>query len=152
MVCKLTSVNFTQLCLRGSACAFAFCLAISVSSAQPRADASAPPQNSDTPCTPLGLMESDGPPLLVEVRDEFGPYRADQVTMLSDSSGWPLITLACHGPRDIFRRPPGTYRVMAFVGDVRSQEITINVPPEGTEVTLMLEPAPGRLVNSPALD
>jgi hypothetical protein len=82
-------------------------------------------------------------PLAIEVTDEYGPYRSDHVVMVSDISGLPLVTLACSGPHDAVVLSPGSYRVMAFVSDVRSEEVTVNVPPAGTSVALKLEPAPG---------
>jgi hypothetical protein len=112
----------------------------------------ATPPNIAAACGMARPSAAAGAPLTVEVRDEFGPYRSDQVTMVSDSNGLPLVTLTCDGALSSFRLAPGIYRVMAFVGEVGSMEFTVNVPPEGTKVSLRLESAPGRVVNSPALD
>ena len=113
-----------------------------------------PPAAKDVAvCGPVSQRAAQGDaPLSVEVRDRFGPFRADQVVMVSDSAGSPIVTLACDGPSDLFRVAPGSYRVEAFVGVVRSKEVTVNVPPAGARVALTLEPAPNLPVNSPALD
>ena len=94
-------------------------------------------------CAASAPIENASAPLVVEVSDEYGPYRGDHVVMVSDSSGLPLVTLACTGPHDAVVLAPGSYRVMAFIHDVRSQELVVNVPPNGTSVALKLEPAPG---------
>jgi hypothetical protein len=110
------------------------------------------PQDNMAACTPQGQRQGAGAPLRVEVRDQFGPYRSDQVVTVSAMNGLPLVTLACSGPVDAFRLAPGSYRVQAFVGDVRSPEVALNVPPSGTRVVLNLQPAPNLVTNSPALD
>ena len=111
-----------------------------------------PPQNDVTACTREAHRTGAASSLAVEVRDGFGLYRGDQVVLLSDGSGLPLLTLACDGPSDEFRLLPGSYRVQAFVGDVRSTEIAVNVPPEGARVTLTLQRAPNMTVNSSNVD
>jgi hypothetical protein len=111
-----------------------------------------PPQDNMTACTPQGQRGGAGSSLRVEVRDQFGPYRSDQVVTVSAMNGLPLVTLACSGPVDVFRLTPGSYRVLAFVGDMRSPEVALNVPPSGSRVVLTLQPAPNLTTNSPAVD
>jgi hypothetical protein len=111
-----------------------------------------PPQDNLIACTPQAQRQGAGAPLRVEVRDQFGPYRSDQVVTVSAMNGLPLVTLACSGPVDVFRLAPGSYRVQASVGDVRSPEVALNVPPSGSRVALTLQPAPNLTTNSPALD
>jgi hypothetical protein len=107
-----------------------------------------PPQNTVEGCQGSGSPRDIGAPLEVQVRDQFGPYRGDQVVMISDLAGKPLVTLACDGPLDQFRLQPGSYRVQAFVGNVRSAEVAINVPPGGTSVALTIMPAPNQTFDS----
>jgi hypothetical protein len=111
-----------------------------------------PAQDNMTACAPQGQREGAGSPLRVQVRDQFGPYRSDQVVTVSAMNGLPLVTLACNGAVDVFRLAPGSYRVQAFVGDVRSPEVALNVPPSGSRVVLTLQPAPNLTTNSPAID
>src|SRR5258705_9309335 len=98
---------------------------------------------TDGNCVASAPLRDASSPLTIEVTDEYGPYRSDHVVLVSDSSGWPLVTLACTGPHDVVLLAPGSYRVMAFVYDVRSQELPVNVPPAGMRVALKLERAPG---------
>jgi len=111
-----------------------------------------PPQDNMTACTPQAQREGAVSPLGVEVRDEFGPYRSDQVVTVSAMNGMPLVTLTCDGSLDVFRLAPGSYRVQAFVGDLHSPEVALNVPPAGARVVLMLQSPPNRTTNSPAID
>ena len=111
-----------------------------------------PPQNNVAGCSGGGSGWDLGAPLQVQVRDQFGPYRGDQVVMVSDLTGLPLVTLACDGPMDQIRLRPGSYRVQAFVGDVRSPEVAVNVPATGASVALTITPAPNQLFNSPNID
>jgi hypothetical protein len=99
-----------------------------------------PPQDVVNACAPTA--ERPDLALHVEVQDQFGPYRAGETVMVSAMDGLPLVTLNCEGPWANFRLAPGTYRVMAFIGDQHSDEVTVNVPPGGTQVALKLEPPP----------
>jgi hypothetical protein len=111
-----------------------------------------PPQNTVEGCQGGGSSRDIGAPLTVQVRDEFGPYRGDQVVMISDLTGKPLVTLACDGPTDQFRLQPGSYRVQAFVGNVRSNEVAVNVQASGAAVAVTITPAPNQPFDSPNLD
>lgn len=106
-------------------------------------DRPVPPQNPYAACTPESIAQGPGAPLTVEVRDSSGPFRADQVVTVSDLSGWPVVTVGCNGPFDIFHLNPGSYRVVASVGKWRSEEVTVTVPPNGARITLTLKPPPG---------
>jgi hypothetical protein len=99
-----------------------------------------PPQDLVSACAPTAAASDLA--LHVEVQDQFGPYRAGETVMVSAIDGLPLVTLNCEGPWANFRLAPGTYRVMAFIGDQHSNEVTVNVPPGGTQVALKLEPPP----------
>jgi hypothetical protein len=61
-------------------------------------------------------------------------------------NGFPLVALNCDGPWANFTLEPGRYKVMAFLGPLRSGEIEVDVPPAGTAVTLTLDPAPNSQV------
>lgn len=102
--------------------------------------------------SPGRITAVKGAPLTVEVMDQFGPYGSDQVTMVSDTHGMPLLTAACDGPISVFQLPAGDYRVQSFVGDVRSAEVAVNVPPAGKHVALMLDRPSNMPVNSTAMD
>src|SRR5262249_59985982 len=65
--------------------------------------------------------------------------------MVSDTNGQPLATLICDGPYAHFRLTPGTYRVFAFTGYTQSDEFAVNVPPDGSQVTLTLRPPTDQL-------
>jgi hypothetical protein len=108
-----------------------------------------PPQNNIAGCVGGGSARDVGAPLEVQVRDQFGPYRGDQVVMVSDLTGLPVVTLACDSPVDQIRLRPGSYRVQAFVGDVRSAEVAVNVPARGASVALTIIPAPNQPYDSP---
>jgi hypothetical protein len=100
----------------------------------------APPQNNLAGCSGRGAADDIGASLEVQVRDRYGPYRGEQVVMVSEMSGQPVVTLACNGPADQFRLRPGAYRVVAFVaGAVRSPEVVVNVPASGTSVSLTMD-------------
>jgi hypothetical protein len=109
------------------------------------AEAAADPASGIAACEPRGSMK--GASLSVEVDDEFGPYRSDQVVQVSDLTGKPLLSLACNGPNDLFRLAPGAYRVQAFVGETRSPEVAVNVPSAGARVRLTMQRAPNQPVN-----
>ena len=112
-----------------------------------------PPQNVFEGCIGRGSAGDIGAPLEVQVRDRYGPYRGDQVVMISDLNGAPLVTLACNGPADQFRLRPGAYRVVAFVGGaVRSPEMVVNVPAAGTTVALTMHDEPNQSFDTPNLD
>ena len=85
-----------------------------------------------------------GAVLHVEVMDEFGPYRAANTVTVTDMSGHPLVTLDCDGPRANFQVAPGSHRVVASIDQMRSQDVTVDVPRGGTGVTVQLPPEPGR--------
>ena len=121
-------------------------LAATAAFAQPSV---APPQDNVTACLPEGAPS--GPGLQVEVQDEFGPYRAGETVMLSDANGLPLASLTCEGPWANFRLAPGTYRVFAFIGDTQSNELAVNVPPSGSQVTLKLQPRADQVPVPPSL-
>ena len=61
-------------------------------------------------------------------------------------NGSPVVTLNCEGAWANFRLEPGRYKVMAFLGPLRSSEVEVDVPPSGTAVTLTLDPAPNSQV------
>jgi hypothetical protein len=104
-----------------------------------------PPQNNLAGCVGRGSAGDFGAPLEVQVRDRYGPYRGEQVVMVSEMSGQPVVTLACNGPADQFRLRPGAYRVVAFVpGAVRSPEVVVNVPASGTSVSLTMNDEPNQ--------
>ena len=111
-----------------------------------------PPQNNLAGCSGGGSGPEIGAPLQVQVRDQFGPYRGDQVVTVSDLTGLPLVTLACDGAMDQIRLRPGSYRVQAFVGDVRSPEVAVNVPATGASVALTITPAPNQPFDSLNID
>jgi hypothetical protein len=103
-----------------------------------------PPQDVFSACAPNA--EEPRLDLHVEVRDAFGLWRAGESVQVSSSIGFPLAAIHCEGPWVNFRLQPGKYRVMAFLGPLRSAEMEIEVAPSGTVVTLMLEPAPNSRV------
>ena len=108
-----------------------------------------PPQNNFLGCIGHGLPDDPGVPLQVQVSDRYGPYRSDQVVMVSDMSGMPVATLACDGPQVQFRLHPGSYRVVAFVaGAVRSPETVVNVPETGASINLTMDDVPNRTLNT----
>ena len=108
-----------------------------------------PPQNNFLGCIGAGSPDDPGVPLQVQVSDRYGPYRSDQVVMVSDMSGMPVATLACNGPAVQFRLHPGSYRVVAFVaGAVRSPETLVNVPETGASINLTMDDVPNRSINT----
>ena len=108
-----------------------------------------PPQNNFLGCIGRGSPDDPGVPLQVQVSDQFGPYRSDQVVMVSDMSSMPVATLACDGPAVQFRLHPGSYRVVAFVaGAVRSPETVVNVPETGASINLTMDDVPNRTLNT----
>jgi hypothetical protein len=112
-----------------------------------------PPQNNFLGCIGRGSPDDPGVPLYVQVNDRYGPYRSDQVVMVSDMSGMPVATLACDGPAVQFRLHPGSYRVVAFVADaVRSPEITVDVPETGASINLTMHDIPNQSFDTPNLD
>lgn len=112
-----------------------------------------PPQNNFLGCVGRGSPDDPGVPLNVRVSDRYGPYRSDEVVMVSDASGAPVATLACDGPAVQFRLHPGSYRVVAFVGDaVRSPETIVDVPEAGASINLTMEDVPDQSFNTPNLD
>lgn len=138
---------------RAVALAIALCCAGLVPAAAETGNWAVPPQNNITACFGGGTADDAGAPLEVRVRDLFGPYRGDQVVMVSDSNGLPVATLACDGPVDQFRLRPGAYRVMAFVGDAaRSPEVLVDVPPSGASVALTMQDAPNQSFDTPNVD
>jgi hypothetical protein len=112
-----------------------------------------PPQNNFLGCIGAGLPDDPGVPLQVQVSDRYGPYRSDQVVMVSDISGMPVATLACNGPAVQFRLHPGSYRVVAFVGNaVRSPETIVDVPETGALINLTMHDVPNQTFDTPNLD
>jgi len=108
-----------------------------------------PPQNNFLGCIGHSSPDDPGVPLQVQVNDQFGPYRSDQVVMVSDLSGMPVATLACNGPAVQFRLHPGSYRVVAFVGRaVRSPETIVDVPETGASINLTMNDIPDRSFNT----
>lgn len=108
-----------------------------------------PPQNNFLGCIGRSSPDDPGVPLQVQVSDQFGPYRSDQVVMVSDMSGMPVATLACDGPAVQFRLHPGSYRVVAFVaGAVRSPETVVDVPDTGALIHLTMADVPHRTINT----
>jgi hypothetical protein len=79
--------------------------------------------------------------LHVEVRGPTGQLGPGQGVQVSAMNGFPLVALNCDGPWANFMLEPGKYKVMAFLGPLRSSEIEVEVPPSGTSVTLVLDPA-----------
>ena len=113
----------------------------------------APPQNNLVGCVGRGAADDIGAPLEVRVRDRYGPYRGEQVIMVSEMSGQPVVTLACNGPADQFRLRPGAYRVVAFVaGAVRSPETVVTVPASGTSVSLTMDDVPNQSFDTKNID
>lgn len=112
-----------------------------------------PPQNNLAGCAGGGAAGDLGAPLEVQVRDRYGPYRGEQVVMVSEMSGQPVVTLACNGPADQFRLRPGAYRVVAFVaGAVRSPEVVVNVPASGSSIALTMEDEPNQSFDTNNID
>lgn len=111
-----------------------------------------PPQNNFLGCVGRGSSDDPGVPLQVQVSDRYGPYRSDQVVMVSEMSGMPVATLACDGPAVQFRLHPGSYRVVAFVaGAVRSPETLVNVPETGASINLTMLDVPNQSFDTPNL-
>jgi hypothetical protein len=84
--------------------------------------------------------------LHVEVLGASGQPGPGQNVQVSSMNGFPLVALNCDGPWANFMLEPGRYKVMAFLGPLRSNEIEVDVPPSGTAVTLTLDPAPNSQV------
>jgi hypothetical protein len=84
--------------------------------------------------------------LHVEVLGPSGQLGPGQNIQVSSMNGFPLVALNCDGPWANFTLEPGRYKVMAFLGPLRSGEIEVDVPPAGTAVTLTLDPAPNSQV------
>ena len=61
-------------------------------------------------------------------------------------NGSPVAAINCDGPWANFTLAPGRYKVMAFLGPLRSNETEVNVTPSGASVTLVLDPAPNSQV------
>ncbi len=103
-----------------------------------------PPQDNLAACA----QSADEPHLSlhVEVRGATGQLGPGQNVQVSSMNGFPLVALNCDGPWANFTLEPGRYKVMAFLGPLRSSEIEIDVPPSGTAVTLTLDPAPNSQV------
>jgi len=114
----------------------AICLFATVSWAQ----APYPSQNVVTACA--RTAGGTGPGLHVEVQDEYGPYSAGETVIVSDTSGRAIVTLNCDGPWVNFQLAPGSYRVMAFIGNQLSSEVAVDVPISGASVMLKLQPPP----------
>ena len=103
-----------------------------------------PPQDNFGACA----RSTDEPHLSlhVEVLGAFGQPGPGQNVQVSSMNGFPLVALNCDGPWANFTLEPGRYKVMAFLGPLRSSEIEVDVPRSGTAVTLTLDPAPNSQV------
>jgi hypothetical protein len=103
-----------------------------------------PPQDNFGACA----QSPDEPHLSlhVEVLGASGQLGPGQNVQVSSMNGFPLVALHCVGPWANFALEPGRYKVMAFLGPLRSSEIEVDVPPSGTAVTLTLDPAPNSQV------
>jgi hypothetical protein len=103
-----------------------------------------PPQDNVGACA----QSADEPHLNlhVEVLGAFGQPGPGQNVQVSSMNGFPLVALNCDGPWANFTLEPGRYKVMAFLGPLRSSEIEVDLPPSGTAVTLTLDPAPNSQV------
>lgn len=102
-----------------------------------------PGQNVVSACAP----SADAPRLSlhVEVRlsGQLGPGQNVQV---SSMNGFPVAAINCGGPWVNFMLEPGRYKVMAFLGPLRSSEVEVDVTRSGASVTLPLDPAPNSQV------
>lgn len=108
-----------------------------------------PPQNNFLGCIGRSSPDDPGVALQVQVSDRYGPYRSDQVVMVSDMSGMPVATLACDGSAVQFRLHPGSYRVVAFVaGAVRSPETVVDVPETGASINLTMQDVPNQFFDT----
>jgi hypothetical protein len=106
------------------------------------------PQNNITACLP---EKAEGEPgLQIEVTDQFGLWRAGQTIMVSDANGRPFATVTCEGPWTNLRLKPGAYKVFAFLGDLRSGEVAVDIAPGSSQVTMKLE-FPGSDMPAPAM-
>src|SRR5262245_29800241 len=103
-----------------------------------------PPQSTFGACA----SREDAPylSLHVEVRGHSGQLGPGQSLQVSAMNGFPLVALNCDGPWANFKLEPGKYKVMAFLGPLRSSETVVEVPPSGASVTLVLDPAPNSQV------
>jgi hypothetical protein len=103
-----------------------------------------PPQDNFGACA----QSADEPHLSlhVEVLGAFGQPGPGQNVQVSSMNGFPLVALNCDGPWANFTLEPGRYKVMAFLGPLRSSEIEVDVPPSGAAVRLTLDPAPNSQV------
>ena len=129
------------------------CLGIAAAAMAETLNWPVPPQNTALACTGRESPDDPGAALRVQVMDQFGPYRSDQVIMVSDMTGMPVVTLACNGPLGLIRLHPGSYLVQAFVaGAVRSPEVAVNVPPAGTSVALVMSEEPNQSFDTPNID
>ncbi len=127
-----------------SAAILAACIILTTAAAAaPSARGPAPPPRQDVVSACAQGAEEPRPSLHVEVRDQFGLWRAGESVQVSTMSGFPLAAVDCDGPWANFTLVPGKYRVMAFLGPERSQDVEVDVPSSGMAVTLMLEPALG---------
>jgi hypothetical protein len=57
-----------------------------------------------------------------------------------------VSAINCDGPWTNFTLPPGRYKVMAFLGPLRSSETEVDVPQTGAAILLVLDPAPNSQV------
>jgi len=109
--------------------------------AAPSARGPAPPPRQDVVSACAQGADEPRLSLHVEVRDQFGLWRAGESVQVSTMSGFPLAAIDCDGPWANFRLEPGKYRVMAFLGPERSQDVEVDIPSSGMAITLMLESA-----------
>jgi len=126
-------------------------LASMIAMTTPAASQSALRQLFSRPALPnvaLGCAPTSDEPglgLHVEVRlsGQLGPGQNVQV---SSMNGVPVAALNCDGPWANFALEPGRYKVMAFLGPLRSSEAEVDVPQSGASVILVLDPAPNSVV------
>lgn len=102
-----------------------------------------PVQDVMSACAPSADGVSSGLHVEVRLSGQLGPGQNVQV---SSMNGSPVAAINCEGAWVNFKLEPGRYKVMAFLGPLRSSEVEVDVPPSGTAVTLTLDPAPNSQV------
>jgi len=103
----------------------------------------APVQNVISACAPSADEVPSGLHVEVRLSGQLGPGQNVQV---SSMNGAPVAAINCDGPWAVFTLPPGRYKVMAFLGPLRSSENEVNITASGLSVTLVLDPAPNSQV------
>ena len=102
-----------------------------------------PVQNVVSACAPSADEVPSGLHVEVRLSGQLGPGQNVQV---SSMNGSPVAAINCDGPWANFTLPPGRYKVMAFLGLLRSSENEVNITASGLSVTLVLDPAPNSQV------